>query len=262
MSRMTRRAWMVMALCALLALEGCIILPVRVRSKTRTATAGDVRKKVETEFLKPGTTTRQEVMERLGWIDTGVREERYFFGRWLQSKWGVFVGVGGYGAGAADWERIWKPHNLMIDFDDKGVVRSVSSFPDKVILEALSARAGEPAAGLTLEVPAGYRRGAKAYEGKLRLSGAAFSFLCDEQDPVKTLKDFRTPWTNLREVKLLRWGPTPTEPAMPGSVSLKFEFKEKVAMGRKLEVKVAAADVPEVARYFALMEGKRKSATN
>lgn len=60
-------------LCA--ACVGCIVVPIHTSTKTTSATGEEVGKKVDLTFIKLGVTGREEVMQKLGWIDTGVKNE-------------------------------------------------------------------------------------------------------------------------------------------------------------------------------------------
>ena len=61
------------------------------------------------EFIKVGSTTREEVEQKLGWVDTGIKDDRLFIGRWAESSWGVaWAAGGGYSAaGGCSQRRAW-----------------------------------------------------------------------------------------------------------------------------------------------------------
>ncbi len=61
------------------------------------------------EFIKVGSTTRGEVEQKLGWVDTGIKDDRLFIGRWAESSWGVaWAAGGGYSAaGGCSQRRAW-----------------------------------------------------------------------------------------------------------------------------------------------------------
>lgn len=46
------------------------------------------RKKIDITFVQADKTTREEVVERLGWMDSGVKEDRLFVARWASSESG------------------------------------------------------------------------------------------------------------------------------------------------------------------------------
>jgi hypothetical protein len=121
----------VFCLLALSFCAGCIVVPVRAPTRTGLgASSVSPDKKLDLGFLQKGTTTRQEVVEKLGWMDTGIKNERVFLGRWISSKWGVLWGVGGAGAAESGWGRVWGVQDLLVDFDERGVVQQHRLIPD------------------------------------------------------------------------------------------------------------------------------------
>ncbi len=125
-------------------------------------------------FIKPGSTTRAEVMQKLAWADAGVKEDRLFLARWVSSS---------DGAGDADQEvpdavrRNWHAHNLMVESDPQGIVTKVRDVSDKHLVEALSGWiANHPSAPLDLrmpiQIPVSYRR----QSASLLLTSESFEF--------------------------------------------------------------------------------------
>ena len=120
-----------------LSSSGCLVVPIRVPTQKEgpSSTGGST----DLSFLKVGQTTRKEVEEKLAWMDTGYRHDRLFLGRWVGSRWGVlWAAAGGY-SGAAGGFRLWDRHNLIIEFDEAGVVQRFSAFPDKDLLPEITA---------------------------------------------------------------------------------------------------------------------------
>lgn len=88
--------------------------------------------------MQTGQTSRAEVMGKLKLIDTGFQSDHFFLGRWNSSKWGgwvVAVGLGNSTGGAA---RFWHDVNLLVEFDEKGAVKSYVTFPDQQLVEMLA----------------------------------------------------------------------------------------------------------------------------
>ena len=115
-----------------LLLSGCVgatKLPTRFHGPEG---ANIEKRQLDLSFIATGTTTRGEVVERLKMIDTGYSDPHLFWGRWAGSNWGywwMFLAMGyGVGAGgpaaAGDAKRVWKVQNLLVIFDDNGIVRS------------------------------------------------------------------------------------------------------------------------------------------
>jgi hypothetical protein len=122
-----------------LTLSGCMgvtRLPARVR------TPQGLQKPLDISFLQTGQTTRAEVIEKLKLIDTGFQSDRFFLGRWNSSKWGGWVFGIGLGTSAGGAVRFWHDVNLLVEFDEKGAVKSYLTFPDQQLIEKLTAVAG------------------------------------------------------------------------------------------------------------------------
>jgi hypothetical protein len=233
-------------------LVGCMV-PMRVPSKTRTP-GGELKQKVDLSFIATGVTTREEVSQKLGWVDTGVSDKYFFFGRWADSSWGVAWAAGGYGAGAAGWNRKWTFHNLLLDYDEKGVVQRVSSFPDKEILQVLGERVrepGEPSADQSAEVSVEYVRGPRKFPGAVVLAGPALSFVADRQTKPKERYDFTTSAANLSHLSL-----SGMVKEHPEKLTLVIHFREKTPVGRKFLVCVDMRGALALARYVA-SQGKK-----
>ncbi len=124
-----------LVLCStFLACIGATPLPKR----TRTPEGTEV-KSVDLTFIHPGQTTRDEVRQKLKIIDTGYEGDHFFLGRWSSSTWGgwmVAVGMppGGFGGGG----RVWKSGNLLVEFDDAGVVKRSEPFDDRKSIRVLT----------------------------------------------------------------------------------------------------------------------------
>jgi hypothetical protein len=250
-TRCLRNRFPLIALCLALLCSGCILVPVRVPTKTRTASA-ELKRKADVSFIQVGVTTRDEVQQNLGWIDTGL-DGPLFLGRWAQSSWGVVWGVGGYAGAAAGWQRGWTLHNLLIDFDDQGVVRQISTFPGQEILEVLASRfppdAGHPAEpGKPVDVPVEYLRGGQKYSGTLSVGGETLAFHGDPQARAGQAFDFHTPAANV-----IRLSPGQAASSTPGhleKLALTIHFREKTTVGRKFNMRVDMHGAVELVRCF------------
>jgi len=73
----------------------------------------------KTTFIVKETTTREEVLLKLGEPDLVLDRERIFVYRWEMVA--AYFLVGGYGGGTGG--PIHRPHFLTIEFDDRNVVR-------------------------------------------------------------------------------------------------------------------------------------------
>ncbi len=105
---------------------GATRLPVRSRGPEGTSIQ---KNEMDLSFLQSGSTSREDVVSKLHAIDTAYSNPRLFWGRWSQSKWGYWWivaggGPGGGGGVAGDAARIWHVHNLLVTFDEKGVMQT------------------------------------------------------------------------------------------------------------------------------------------
>jgi hypothetical protein len=91
----------------------CLPLPIKtVRGVSGKAKSQDY------SFIKEGQTTREEVIDKLGWMDSGIQEKRLFWGRWNYSeRVTIFVFPGAVGP-----YRSYTTCNLLIEFDERGIV--------------------------------------------------------------------------------------------------------------------------------------------
>ena len=122
----------------LLVLAGCagaMRLPARSHGP---AGANIEHRELDMSFLQPGTTSRTEVLNKLAVIDTGPSTPRLFWGRWSESKWGYWWFVAANGQAIGDARRIWHLKNLLLTFDENGVVQERQVFEnDRALWSAL-----------------------------------------------------------------------------------------------------------------------------
>ncbi len=227
-------------LCA--SCSGCIV-PMRVPTKT-ISVSGETGKKLDLEFIKVGATTREDVGLKLGWVDTGIKDDKLFVGRWAESSWGVAWAAGGGYSATGGWNRAWITHNLVLAFDEKGVVQQMSLVPDKDIINTLSERIAEdPGPSLDLsvpiEAPVEYIRSGKHFLGTLVLSKDDLRFLEDRETGSKVAYDFKTSPGNISHLSLGSW--VASNSAHPENVVVTIHFRQKTAVGSKLAARV---DVP------------------
>ena len=76
----------------------------------------------DTSVIKPGVTTRNEILQQFAAFDTGWKGKRLFLGRWLHS--GMVLNGG----------RLWAGKIVAIEFDQKGVVTRYQVFSDDEFL--------------------------------------------------------------------------------------------------------------------------------
>jgi hypothetical protein len=120
-------------------LLGCIGATPLPR-RTRTAVGTEV-KNVDLTFIRPGQTTRVEVQEKLKLIDAGYRGNQFFLGRWSSSSWGTWAVLTGYTNSYIGGGRVWKSGNLLVEFDDTGLVKTSKLFDDAHAIRELTSLA-------------------------------------------------------------------------------------------------------------------------
>lgn len=142
---MKRTAWqyqvasvVTLGFCILLC--GCVgatRLPARATGPTGVRLEP---KEVDLSFVKTGATRREELSNQLSIVNTSYSNPRLFWARWSESKWGYWWVVGWpcNGCVAGDAHRKWHVKNLLVAFDENGVVTSKETITDdKLLWQAL-----------------------------------------------------------------------------------------------------------------------------
>jgi len=93
----------------------CLFIPVRT-PKTTAGAAGPAERGVDLTFLERGKTTRDEVLSKLAFMNTGCDSRTLFWGRWSESQWSYlwFAAAGYQGTGGGG--DVWKRSNLILEF--------------------------------------------------------------------------------------------------------------------------------------------------
>jgi len=116
-------------------LLGCLGSPVPLPRRDRGTTGEE--HKLDLTFLKPGQTSRAQVDQQLGWLDIGYHEPHLFWGRWSSSAMGYWIVVASYNNAATAGGRVWGVHNLVLSFDDQGLLRESHLANEESILRTL-----------------------------------------------------------------------------------------------------------------------------
>lgn len=111
----------------------CLAIPSKLPTRLRGAAGVRLEKSaVDFSFVKVGSTRRDEVEAKLAEIDAGSPSQ-FFWGRWAESSWGL-VGAGATGSDldpvAGFAERHWHFHNLLLSFDEQGIVQEKTTVDD------------------------------------------------------------------------------------------------------------------------------------
>jgi hypothetical protein len=137
-------------------------------------------KNVDLTFIRPGQTTRVEVQEKLKLIDAGYQGSQFFLGRWSSSSWGTWAVLTGYTNSYIGGGRVWKSGNLLVEFDDAGLVKTSKLFDDShAILELTTVAERTPlpmAAPMELAVKYWRNGAAPPVPATITLSANSFGF--------------------------------------------------------------------------------------
>ena len=198
-ARQRLRARIAFTLCV--TMLGCIGA-TPLHKHTRTPEGTEI-KDIDLSFLHPGQTTRAEVKEKLKLIDTGYQGDHFFLGRWSSSTWGEwYILAGGYRA-ATGGGRVWKSGNLLVEFDDAGVVKRFELFDDAKAPRYLAPVAADTPLQLAspLELPVKYylTAGGQFVDAKIVLSKGTFDF--EELGERKKKQKFSLPASEVLRVE-------------------------------------------------------------
>jgi hypothetical protein len=117
-------------LIALVALTGCIAGVSPMVKRNRGPSGQQLAKNsFDPLSVKIGATTRNEALDKLSVINTGLDTPHFFWGRWETSKWG-YVFVAENCGDLCGEGRIWGIHNLLVTFDEHGVAQKTQLMGD------------------------------------------------------------------------------------------------------------------------------------
>lgn len=101
--------------------QGCLIIPVPHQAAGSRGTIGEERAR----FLRAGETTREEVLLTLGEPEEVLDDERFFVYRWERALTTTVIIFFPYAPVGASGTVITARHRFRIEFDDRGLVKSV-----------------------------------------------------------------------------------------------------------------------------------------
>ncbi len=239
--------WVVLVASASTLCQGCLVVPVR--APTHTNGFSGKMEKVDLDFLQAGKTARQEVTEKLGETDTGIKENRLFLARWASSKWGVLWMVAGNNSGAGGWNRAWARHNVLISFDDQDIVQQFHEFSDEDLVKQLSAWVAEGRAqpldlSTPIEVAVDHRHSpGVCFPGTLVLGNDSFEFRENEKH------SFRISPKQIKNLSLTSIGHG--DKSDPHYVNETIHFRQKTAVGGKMTIRVDVPTILILVKYLA-----------
>jgi hypothetical protein len=113
--------------CLAACMLSCSCTPIPM-TKGLSGPAGVTKAgKVDLSFIEVGRTSGDELVQEFSWVDTGIKSDHLFWARWAFSDSGwVWSGPDDCAVLCRDAGpyRDWRGHNLIVDFDDAGLVRS------------------------------------------------------------------------------------------------------------------------------------------
>jgi hypothetical protein len=235
-----------LCLCALLcACVGATRLPVRA---TSPAGAAIQKNEVSLGFLQVGSTHREEVVNQLTAINTSYSNPRLFWGRWGESKWGYWWVIGAPCTGncaAGDAKRIWHVQNLLVTFDENGVVTSKQTITDeKRLWPTLHSRMLEaPPAPFDLSQPI-----------RVELTTPEPTAILLGKDNIELEQSDRdAPHVQIPLLNIVRFshGTSLNKRGSPGVTCHTLEFSEKTAYGKKMKF---CADAKQIGTLFQYLQ--------
>ena len=221
-------------ICFLLCSLSVSCFPYPTTRRTRLPSGAELRTKIDLDFIQIGSTTRQEVVKKLLEIDTGLKHERLFWGRWATSSWATSdMTMGGKDV------RNWKNLNAMIEFDEKGFVKAYRVVPDKSVVKELTSWVAREASSefstpVEITVLHHHARNDSYNSSKLTLTEDFVEF----QEFEDGSHNFRISPEKVKRVSMAR----PEWPS-PQYFLSSIHLREKTKAGRKITVKI---DIPSL----------------
>ncbi len=221
---------------------GCYIVPIPTGKHTPKEfnTRGEIDAKA-LEFMRVGSTSKEEVLLKLGEPDAAWKDERYFLYRWVTVSgyllWGF---VGASSSGNEGKEPLGKKrYDLLIEFDDHGVVKRLGD------IETWAQRSRQKDRPLDLstpiEIPVTHHHSWARDKAASLILGKDFF-------------EFREPSHNFRispeKIILLRPGFTPLINWAAGVFTYDIHFSEKTVGGEKIKLKVYIFELTTLFEYL------------
>ncbi|HUJ40120.1 MAG TPA: hypothetical protein VLW54_06210 [Candidatus Acidoferrales bacterium] len=240
---------------ALLApLAGCTP-PYPIHRRT-VGTHGPVADFPDVRTIQPGKSRRDDVLTAFKGIDTGIPVPWLFWGRWKSSSAALRALTD------AGFEQIpiWKANNLLVEFDDGGVVKHSATIPDEHVVPELerilsvhTASATQSAAPLT--VPATLHPSDGHWcKGTITLSADKFEF--------SNLAGRGCPSKLILPRQILTIGPfaAPVGEFNPGPVAdirVKLRFADTTPFGHETNASLKTGDLFSLLRVLYASKSTR-----
>ena len=240
-------------------LVGCLLqcpFPAAVRVPARLNSLRCAEIEVDLDFIRADLTGRDEILKNLYCVDVGAPDDAVFWGRWSESSWYKLSGDG------ASSRRLWNLRNLLIEFDEYGVVVRHRVVSDKELLKEVAPLLGRRTLvsdfSKPVEIPVSHRRQlAGDLGGPLAHGTYAPATLVLGKDyvlfeePAPGHHNFKvtpTKITRLRQAKLLD-----REEGDPKFSFLVLHFSRKTPAGRKITFRLHSSNVIPLLKYVISM---------
>ena len=224
------------------ALTGCIVAPVPMRKHIEASGKAPDQKALDLSFMHSGQTKRDEVVQKLSLIDAGSTKEDLFLGRWVSSGSGwVWLMASQYSADGGYW-RNWKVHNLVINFNQDGILTGFRQVDDAHLVKAFTRL---PAAVPSVDSP---------------ITAAVEFKCCKPQRDIELL--LQPDSVAFHELDWLDgdFSVTPNEIARlhlrgvhhpdPAHLHMRLTFRQKTKMGRSLNLAIAPSELLRLTSYL------------
>lgn len=214
----------------------------RLPTRTRGPAGENLEKKLDLKFLDESGTHGEEVRQRLSSIDTGYANPRLFWGRWSASKWGYWWFVAAQTGAAGDAKRVWHAHNLLVSFDEDGLIREKKLIDDDSALwrELHAQLAAAPPLDLTQPVEVAGNR----------CCGILGMTLTRESIRITARRHAIVEVSPLRIARITHNG-VPNKGSSVGTTCHTLHMAEKTAIGKRIRF---CADAPGVATMFQYLQ--------
>jgi len=250
----------VLAFCVLMT--GCLVMPLPGSKQIEGAAGAPEKKKVDLTFLKTGQTGRDEVLQKLGWANAGIKNDRLFLARWISShEWGWFI-AGNTGSAGGGGRFSEKMHNLLVQFDEKGVVQQVRQVPTGKLVEEfrnwIVQEQGPPlelSTAVQLEIQHHHADSREQFES-VELGLTKDSFVFHELGNAK--HDFRIAPEKIARINVGGAINESSKPNLegltrlndPSSLRVTIRFSEKTAAGGKMTLQTTPSDLFVLVEYL------------
>jgi len=255
-NRVSKCCALLLVAASLAFLNGCLIVPVP--APTRTSAPPELKNKIDIKFIQPGTTGRKDVEEKLGWSDVGINTRKVFWGRWSTSSSALIWGFGGYGGGTGGADRNWSIKNIVVDFDENGVVQSWKFVAESDIVQVMR-RLAEPAAGRfdpPLEIEVGHVRRAVEHPAMVVLSRSSFKFIDSGEKPEKA-RNFQIAPQEIKSISIPKIAKA--DARFPSTIRFTLHLTRKTRAGQDITLAGDAKTLMKVIEYQMAVSEKQQA---